>query len=141
AGLLYRFRLHEASLAIDRWLRHEPESTLALLSRGRLEELREQSGEALGTYRRLLDLDPQHDEARLRLTTTLLRLGEGEEALAHLQHLRRRLPHQPEVLMQLGQALDLQGQTGEARAVLDECLRRHPDHAGTLAERGRLARR
>jgi tetratricopeptide (TPR) repeat protein len=141
AGLLHRFRLHEASVAIDRWLAREPESTLGLLSRGKLEELREQSGEALVTYRRLLDLDPQHDEARLRLTTILLRLGEGEEALAHLQHLRRRLPHHPEVLMQLGQALDLQGQTSEARAVLDECLRRHPDHAGTLAERGRLARR
>src|SRR5262249_38870997 len=79
------------------------------------------------------------DEARLRLTTLLLMLSQGEEALAHLEYLRRRLPDNPEVLVQLAQALDLQGRTDEARALLVECVRNFPDDAHALAERGRIA--
>lgn len=141
AGLLQRFRLKEAQQHIDRWLDSDPDSTLALLARGKLHQLREQSSEALLTYRRILELDADHDLARLRLTTVLLQLSQGEEALDHLEFLRRRLPDHPEVLTQLGQAMDLQDRADEARAVLDSCLRDNPDHAAALAERGRIARR
>src|SRR5262249_22624496 len=41
-------------------------------------------------------------------------------------------------LMELGQALDATGRTEEAVAVLDQCLRLNPDHAGAMAERGRI---
>src|SRR5262249_41054220 len=58
---------------------------------------------------------------------------------AHLEYLRRRLPDNPEVLVQLAQALDLQGRTDEARALLVECVRNFPDDAHALAERGRIA--
>jgi tetratricopeptide (TPR) repeat protein len=37
--------------------------------------------------------------------------------------------------------VDLLGRTNEARAVLDECLRLHPDQPAALAERGRIALR
>src|SRR5437588_508864 len=72
AGLLYRFRQHDADTHITRWLQREPDSPLALLARGKLQEQREQTSEALLTYRRLLELDPEHDEARLRMTRSLL---------------------------------------------------------------------
>jgi tetratricopeptide (TPR) repeat protein len=141
AGLLYRHRLNEAEQHIHRWLERDPDSTMALFAKGKLQEQREQSSEALGTYRRLVEIDPEHDEGRLRLTTILVRLSQGEEALPHLEHLRRRLPDHPDVLVQWAQALDLQGRTDEARSVLDECCQRHPDHAAALAERGRIAGR
>ena len=141
AGLLFRFHLDAAQKQIAAWLEHEPDSTLALLARGKLLDRQLQSSDALESYRRLLRLDPEHDEARLRLTTILVRLSQGEEALPHLEHLRLRLPGNPEVLLQLAQALDLQKRPEEARAVLDECLVAHPDHAAALAESGRLALR
>jgi tetratricopeptide (TPR) repeat protein len=141
AGLRYRYRLPEAEKQIADWLHHDPDSTLALMAQARLAEERDQTSEAANSYRRILEIDPEHDEARLRMTMRLLDLRQGEEALPHLEHLRRRLPGSPEVQMQLAQALDLQDRGDEARAVLDECLRDHPDHAGALVERARIASR
>ncbi|MFL5342815.1 MAG: tetratricopeptide repeat protein [Gemmataceae bacterium] len=141
AGLIYRFRLPEASELIDHWREQEPDSTLALLSAGKLHEQREQNTEAREDYRRLLTIDPQHDEARLRLTTLLLQLSQGEEAADHLALLRRHLPGHAEVLVQLARALDLQGKGDEARAALDQCLQLRPDDPSALAERGRIANR
>jgi predicted Zn-dependent protease len=141
AGLLHRFRLNEADRQLHCWRAHDPASTTALLWHGKLAEEREQNSEALLAYRSLLELDPEHDEARLRLTTILVHLRQGSEALPHLEYLHRRLPDSAEVLVQLAQALDLLGRPGEARAALDNCLRRHPDDPAALAERGRIARR
>jgi tetratricopeptide (TPR) repeat protein len=141
AGLMYRYRLPEADKQIEAWLKHDPDSTQALFARGKLQEEREQTSEALVTYRRLVEIDPEHDEGRLRMTTLLLLLSQGEEALTHLGYLRRKFPDHPEVLVQLAQALDLQARPDEARAALDECLRLDPNNARALAERGRIARR
>jgi tetratricopeptide (TPR) repeat protein len=141
AGFLYRFRLAEAEKQIDAWLEREPDSTFALFAWAKLQEDRGQTSEALGTYRRLVELDPEHDEGRLRMTTLLIQLSQGEEALSHLNYLRRRLPESPDVWVQLAQALDLQARPDEARAALDECLRLSPNNPRALAERGRIARR
>ena len=140
AGLLYRLRLVAANRNIEHWLEREPESTHAFL-RGKLNEERERNRDALQDYRRVLELDPDHDEARLRMTTILLQLSQGEEALPHLEFLRRRLPDNSEVLVQRGQALDLQGRPDEARAAFDEALRRFPHSPSALTERGRVANR
>jgi len=139
AGLLYRFRLDEADRQIESWLEREPECTFALLARGKFNEERGHSSAAALSYRRLLEIDPDHHETRMRLITILLELSQGEEALAHAQHLRSHLPENPGVLVQLAQALDFQGRTDEARSMLDVCLRRFPEHPAALAERGRIA--
>jgi predicted Zn-dependent protease len=141
AGLLARERLQEAGRQIDGWLAHDPDSTLALLARGKLEEQRLQDATALESYRRLLEIDPEGDDGRLRLAEILVRLSQGDEAAPHLRYLRGRLPGRPEVLVPLARALDLQGRGAEALAVLEECLAGHPDHAAALAERGRVALR
>jgi len=140
AGYLYRYRLNEAERHIARWLEREPESTMALLAKGKLYEQREQNSEAVMTYRHALELDPAFDEVRLRLTTNLLRFSQGEDALAHLQYLHRRLPDHPQVQVELAKALEADGRTDQAIAILDECLRDNPDHVGALSERGRIAR-
>lgn len=141
AGLLYRFLLDDAAKSLERWLQHDPDCPTAWLMQGKLDEQREQFSGALQGYRQALKLDPEHDEARLRMTTILLQLSQGEEALTHLTYLRRSLPENPEVRVQLARALDLQGRIEEACAALDECLRDHPDYPAALAERGRIALR
>jgi tetratricopeptide (TPR) repeat protein len=138
-GLLYRFRWTEADRTLAGWLRASPDDPFALLLRGKFLEQRQQASEALINYRRIVELDPEHDEARLRMTTLLLQLRQGEEALTHLDYLRVRLPNLPEVQVQRAKALALQGRTEEARAALDDCVSRIPDHAGALAERAALA--
>jgi len=141
SGLLYRFRFDDAEKQVKLWLDDEPDSALAFLSQSKLYERREQRGEALASYRRVLEIDPDLDEARRSLTAILLILSQGEEALPHAEYLRHRLPDNPDVMVQHAQALMLLNRGGEARPILDECLASHPNHAGALATRGRLARR
>jgi tetratricopeptide (TPR) repeat protein len=138
-GYLSRFRWAAAERALDEWDAAEPDNTTALLLRGKYLEQRQATDGPAALYRRILELDPDHDEARLRLTTVLIQRYLGEEALGHLAILRQRLPANAEVAYQWAAALGLQGRTAEARAALDECLRAHPLHAGALAERAKYA--
>ena len=138
-GYLVRFRWADAGRALDEWLGRNPDDTTALLLRGKLQEQRlDPEGPAVA-YRRILELDPGHDEARLRLATVLLQRFYGEEALPHLEFLRARLPDNPEVAYQWAVALGLQGRTDEARAALDALLQTHPHHAAALTARARYA--
>jgi tetratricopeptide (TPR) repeat protein len=141
AGLLYRYRFNDAEKQIQRWLHDEPNSALALLAQGKLDERREQQVDALRNYRLSLENDPELDEARMALTRLLLHVSYGEEALLHAEYLRQRLPNNPEVQVQVAQALALLNRANEARPILDDCLRGYPQHAAALALRGRLARR
>src|SRR5207253_2105977 len=93
----YRYRLADADRHLARWLAQVPDSTLALLAAGKLAELREQYNDAVTVFSRVLELDPEFDEVRLRLTTNLLRLSKPEDALPHLQYLQRRRPDHPQV--------------------------------------------
>jgi predicted Zn-dependent protease len=138
-GLLYRYRWADADRFLTEWLADEPDDPSALHLRGQLEEHRNRRSTALLSFRRVVELDPEHLEARLRMTTILLQLRQGDEALANLDYLRARLPDNAEVHIQWVRALALQGRTAEARAALDDCLRRHPDLPAALAERGRVA--
>ncbi len=138
-GLLYQFRWGEAERLLAEWLAQNPDDTIALLLRGKLDEQRQRYALAADTFRRVVELDPEHDEARLRLTTLLLGNRFGEEALSHLTELRKRLPNHPEIAIQWVRALALQGRTAESRVALDACLRDHPNYPAALAERGGFA--
>jgi predicted Zn-dependent protease len=139
SGMLYRFHWGAAARFLGEWLAVAPDSTAALLLRGKLEEQRLATGPALENYRRVVELDPDHDEGRLRLATLLLANRHGEEALEHLAPLRRRLPNHPEVAVLWAQTLGLQGRNAESRAALAACLRDHPDYPAALAEAGARA--
>ena len=138
-GLLYRFRWQEAEKNLEVWLAVSPEDQLAWLLRGKLQEQRSATSEAVLSYRKVVELDPEQDEARFRMTTLLLQQRKGEEVLENLAYLKSRLPDHPEVQVQWVKALALQGRTEESRAALDECMRRFPDFAPALSERGAIA--
>jgi len=141
SGLLYRFRVAETEAEIQKWLERDEENPAALFLLGKFHESHERQSQALEAYRRVLGVDPGHDEARLRLLRILLVMRQGEEALPHAEYLRRRLPDHPEVLASLAQVLILLDRPDEARAAITRCLERHPNHAAALVERGRLAQR
>jgi tetratricopeptide (TPR) repeat protein len=138
-GLLYRYRWAEAEYVLAGWLVNSPDDPLAILLQGRFYEHRQRTSEAMLNYRRVLELDPEHDEARLRLAVQLLEVRQGEEALAHLEYLRHRLPDNPAVHVHRATALALQGRTAEAQVALEQCLRENPEFPQALAELGRIA--
>jgi tetratricopeptide (TPR) repeat protein len=141
AGLIRVYRLHEAEKVLHDWRHAQPDNTQAIFLDGMLKELRGQTIEALELFRRVVELDPEHDDARLRMVNLLVQQSNGAEALPHAEYLRRQLPNNPQVPLRLAQCQALLGQQTEAEETLDELLRRWPHHAGALAERGKLALR
>jgi predicted Zn-dependent protease len=139
AGLLYRYDWAGALSHLNDWLAADPDSTTALLLRGKLEEQRLARVPAREYYQRVVERDPEHDEARLRLATLLLEDRRGTESLEHLAVLLKRLPDHPEIAVMWARALALQGRGGESRAALDACLQSHPEYPPALAERGAQA--
>lgn len=139
SGLITRFRWAEAYRYLAKWRERFSQSTAALLLAGKLEEQRQGFELAMGFYRQILEMDPEHDEARLRLATQLVENRRGDEALAHVESLRARLPNHPEVEVLWVRALALNGRVAESRKALADCLRNHPDYPPALLESGSFA--
>lgn len=135
-GLLQRFRWLEAERILDAWLAAAPDDTAALLLHGKFLEQRQNVPEAINNFLRVVELDPDHDEARLRAAGLLLQQRRSDDLFVHASVLRTRLPRLAEVRMLWVKALALQGRSEESRAALDECLAEFPDYAPAQAERG-----
>jgi cellulose synthase operon protein C len=141
AGLIQVYRLQEAEHVLREWLKLEPDNTQALLLDGTLSELRLNTSAALDRFRRVVELDPEHDEARLRMAAVLVQHNDGAEALPHVRYLSRRMPDDSQVQLFLAQCQGLLGEQDEARETLDALLLRQPNYVPALAERGKLALR
>jgi predicted Zn-dependent protease len=89
-------------------------------------------------YRAVVTGDPQRDDARGPLVGCLLLIGRYEEALGHLEVLRRRRPDDPELLVQEARCRFELGQKGEAQGLLERALAARPDHGPALRERAIL---
>ncbi len=140
SGLMRVYRMFEADDRIQTWLKLRPDDPQALLLQGNLFDLESRSAEAVADYRKVVQLDPENEDARLRLAADLLQGHEGGEALPHLEYLQKRRPDDPPVLMRLAQCRLLLGQTDEAKKILDDVLARQPRYPEALAMRGKLAR-
>lgn len=138
-GLISRFRLGEAKVFLDSWLAETPDDPLALLQIGKFEEQQFNFNEAIRNYRRILEIDPDQVEARLRLASILVMRRYSEEAAAELAILKEKLPNHPEVQVLWARALALLGRTDESRRAIDECLKTNPDYPPALLERGNSA--
>jgi predicted Zn-dependent protease len=90
-------------------------------------------------YRRVVDLVPGHDEARLRLANALVETTRFDQAVAELEYLRRRQPDNLEVLVRLAFAQNSLGHAEEAEAILATLLARDPQYGPALTARGQLA--
>jgi RNA polymerase sigma factor (sigma-70 family) len=149
---LQAYRLREARQSVDEWLERQPANPQALFLRAQIHELlpdatwggskwgvSDFSAKALADYRRVLELDPEHDDARLRLAEGLLQTATPQEALAHFQRLQKRQPKNPAVRLGMARCLILLGRLEEAGRLLELLLADEPSNASALAERGRLA--
>jgi len=138
-GFSSRFLWMETHEVLKGWLSDNPDDPVALLLEGKFLEQRRGYDDALKTYSRVLELDPELHEARLRLATLLVQKRLGDESLIELQILRVKLPENAEVQVLLAKTLALLGRTAEAKAEIDRCLAAHPNFPPALAERGSAA--
>jgi predicted Zn-dependent protease len=138
-GYFQTYRLGEGHGALQVWLEREPDNTQALVFEAGLKAMLLHFDEAGDIYKRILELDPEHYTARLRLATLLMEKLKHAEAVPHLEYLRKRYPDNPMVAVLLAKCRFQLGRQAEAEQLLEEVLVRFPQFAPALAERGRLA--
>lgn len=141
-GYLREYRLAEARQSLDRWRQLQPDNPQALCLEGRyrLNYDREHSAAAAEeSYRRAVELDGEHEEARLGLAVALLVQQKFAEAVEHLELLRRTQPQDSKILLALAEGRDGLGEIDEAVRLVDDVLSREPNSAPALAQRGWLA--
>jgi tetratricopeptide (TPR) repeat protein len=137
-GYLQTYRLPQALQCVKLWLAEEPDNALALYWRGHIYELLQSHTEALADYRRVVELDPGHQVARLALANLLVLGSQPQEALHHYELLLENDSGNPVKLVGLARCRVALGQTAQARKELDLVLRRYPKNVLALYLRGKL---
>lgn len=137
-GYIRLYRVLDAVAALDFWLDREPENVRALELRGLAFQNGRQSRKAADDYRKVLNAQPGRDEIRRNLVLCLLDTGGYEEALRNLELLLSASPEDSDLLVRAARCQALIGQPASARQILQEVLRRNPDHALALRTMGQL---
>jgi predicted Zn-dependent protease len=137
-GYLEALRLPAAVRCLDQVVQEQPDNARALILRGRAKE-RLTRYDAVDDYRRSLELDPEQDEARLRLAEALFTFGKTDLAAREFAAVRERQPASAAARLGLARCAYEAGQTDRAREWLDGLLAEDPANGAALRERARLA--
>jgi tetratricopeptide (TPR) repeat protein len=137
-GYLAEVQFTEAMNCLNLWLERQPDSVSALAQRGNLWELLYRTDQAEKDYRRVVELAPEHFDARLRLATGLEAKRETAEATEQFERLRKMKPKEPAVLVGLARCRRGMGQIDEAKNILDGLLEKNADNADALTDRARI---
>ena len=140
-GCLRMYRPQQASAFLKDWLTRQPDNPQALLIQGQLYELLNGQHDSIASYREALRVDPELDEARLRLCSGLMGLGLTTEAQPQLEYLHRRFPDNLMVQVLLARVYDRAGEQEKAEALVESVLARQPHFSPALIERGKFALR
>jgi tetratricopeptide (TPR) repeat protein len=131
-------RYLEAILCLNLWLEQAPNAVRALDWHGWVGNQLDHREQTIQDYKRLLELQPERADIRLRLAQVLNASNRQPEAMPHLEQLRRELTDDPDVPTALASCLVHQDRMEEAAALLDAVLKDHPDHFDALLQRGSL---
>jgi tetratricopeptide (TPR) repeat protein len=135
---MYNLRYGPAFVCLSRWIEVAPDSAEPLRWRGWiLERLNDYNG-AEEDYKRALEFDPGLVPVRLRLAEMYLERSDALKALPHLEQLRQQFPNRPDILARTGQCRLLQGDSQEARRLLEAAVERLPNDSATLIHLAKL---
>jgi Flp pilus assembly protein TadD len=138
-GYMKVYRYTDAAAVLQLWVERSPDDVEAHLLLGFVWEQLNLLNAATTDYRRVVELDPDNEEGRLRLAALLLDQAHSSEALVHLEYLIRKRPEDPDVLVRLARCRMALAQASEAGAILEHVLQDHPHFRPALCARGELA--
>ena len=104
---------------------------VALIATGAIDE-------AIGAFRRVVDLDPRSADARRNLATALYDQANYAEAVTQAEHAVVLRPTDADARDLLGRALAQLGRFEEARSHFERALQVNPDHGQTKEDLDRL---
>lgn len=139
-GYMRHYRLGMARRCLDRWRESQPDNPQMLYLDGLFHlDYAHAVAAAAASYGRAVDLDPDHEEARLGLAVALLMSKEFGAAAKHFERLRQVQPDNTRVQVGLAECREGLGETAEAVRLVDEVLAQKPDFPAALSLRGQLA--
>jgi tetratricopeptide (TPR) repeat protein len=139
AAYVRMYRNSDALAGIEIWLDQQPDCIQALNYRGRIYQRLHAYRNAVDDFGKVVQTDPNRDNARLRLVGCLLEINQSKEAQQHAEELYRKRPADPEVIVSLANCYYSLGQFEEAAGLLDKLLDKDPDYAPALIGRGQIA--
>ncbi len=137
-GYRRNYRIPRVLFLFDQWLKRRPDDVRALLLRGRLWIQAKRAGKAVPDFRRVLELDPEREEAQRGLALCLTETSHWDEALHYWEALQRRHPDDLDVRVNLARCWGQLEQVEQARQMLQAVLEEHPDHLLALRCLGRV---
>jgi tetratricopeptide (TPR) repeat protein len=139
-GYLRQYRLLEARACLNRWLESEPNNPQALCLEGQFHlDYAQARGAAETSFRRAVEIDPEHEDARIGLAVALLYAKEYSEAAEQLEYLRKRQPENFKVQVELAECWSAQDRVNDATQLVEAVLAQQPEFPPALSLRGRLA--
>jgi tetratricopeptide (TPR) repeat protein len=127
-----------ALACLDRWIKTKPGEAKAYYWRGWVYERLEETDLAIADYQRALELSPGLVAVRLQLTEIMLDKSDPPGALAYLEPLMKQSPQPPDVAAMVGRCRYLQGETEEARRLMESAVKKRPDDGPLLVALARL---
>jgi tetratricopeptide (TPR) repeat protein len=140
-GYLRAYRFIDAGTLLTLWQKLRPDDVQAYLLMGYVREQIGPEEEAVRNYERVLELQPDNGDARLRVVDLLLDRSEPAQALEHAQRLAQRRPEDPSILVRLARCFFDQGRSQEAEEMVDRVLAEDSRYRPALALKGQLALR
>lgn len=137
-GYRRNYRIPRALVMFDQWLKRRPDDVRALLLRGHLWVQAKRAGNAVPDYRRVLELEPQREDAQRGLAFCLTETAQWNEAVGYWEALERRHPEDVDVQVNLARCWSHLGQEQQAKQMLLAVLQEHPDHVLALSSLGSL---
>lgn len=139
-GYLRQYRLGQARFCLNRWKEIQPNNAQVFYFEGCLNlDYLHVFSDAILSYRRAVELDSEHQEARLGLAVALLMANNYAEAAQHFQRLIQLQPDNVRVQVGLAECLDNLGQSDEAAQLVSDVLAQQPRLPAALSLQGQLA--
>jgi len=121
-GYMRRHRYLDAGFLANVWLERKPDDPYALLCRGAVRDQIGPRNQCIEDFQRVLEINPDQEEARMRLSRSLLELARPSEALATIRPLADKYPTEPKVLVTLAECQDAVGEFAAAEATARKVL-------------------
>lgn len=139
-GYFRQYRLGQARLCLNRWKEEQPDNPQVYFLEGLLLlDYLHVAPDAVESYRRAVELDADHEEARLGLAVALLTDKHYAEAAEQFERLLRDQPDNVRVQVGLAECRESLGETEEAEKLVEDVLTRHPQMSAALSLRGQVA--
>jgi tetratricopeptide (TPR) repeat protein len=137
-GYLENEKPLDAFRLAEQWIKNYPDDWLGWLYHGRTHHYVFLYGNAVADYEKVLELKPGQPQAQFWLAETFLSKGQFDRAMELYRAYLESHPSDADALLKLAKCQSYLGDRENARATLDELLRKYSNHTAGLFARAKV---